>query len=437
MDNKKSRYVVNTISDDGKNNVFFNLKNGVGIKVDRDISTNFKDLSQISTMDRLFSKYDFYSSENEVDKVWDDYKEQFQEKFFHLIILPHENCNFRCVYCYERFEKNKMDLDIENGIVNFVKEKLKNNNFSHLVVSWFGGEPLLAVDVIERLSKSFISLCDELDVTYFSHITTNAYHLTFQNFDILTKSKVSSYQITIDGVKEIHDQQRKLIGGQPTYEKIINNLILMSKTNVNFDVHLRMNVGMNNIGYVNDFIDNMKSLFGNDKRFSLYFYNIKKWGGDNDSNLEVCPDNLALSLAERTIDRGMNSIPIKTMLQRNNSCYASSPNSFVFGVDGTVYKCTIALYEDYNKVGYIDKNGKMILDDEKLKLWVSRGNEDSGCKSCFFAPSCHGDSCPLVRIQTSKRPCPQPKKDIKEVIRVMDKQGHTFIEIKKNKSVTV
>ncbi|HFU7059048.1 TPA: radical SAM protein [Bacillus cereus] len=435
MKNKKSRYVINTFSDDEKSNIFFNLKNGVGIKVDKNISKNFKSLSENPTMNRLFSKYDFYSSEGEVEKVWDDYKNSFQDKFFHLIILPHENCNFRCVYCYERFENNKMELDIEKGIMNFVETKLKENNFSHLVVSWFGGEPLLAVDVIERLSEKFITLCNELDVTYFSHITTNGYNLTPKNFEILTKSKVSSYQITIDGVKETHDKQRKLIGGQSTYDRIIDNLILMSKTNVNFEVHLRMNVGMSNIKYVDDFIDNMKLLFGNDPRYSLYFYNIKKWGGDNDSNLDICPDNLALTLAEKTINREMRSIPIKTMLQRNNSCYASSPNSFVLGVDGTVYKCTIALYEDYNKVGYINKDGEMILDDEKLKLWVSRGIEDSGCKSCFFAPSCHGDSCPLVRIQTSKRPCPQPKKDIKDVIRVMDKQGHTFIEIKQNKKV--
>ena len=79
----------------------------------------------------------------------------------------------------------------------------------------------------------------------------------------------------------------------------------------------------------------------------------------------------------------------------------------------------------------VEKNKEKLLniDEEKFKLWVSRGSQDSGCKSCFFAPSCHGDSCPLIRIQTSQRPCPQTKTDIKEVIKAMDNQGHTFIEI--------
>lgn len=39
-----------------------------------------------------------------------------------LILLVHENCNFRCTYCYETFEKNKMDLKTVNGIINFINK---------------------------------------------------------------------------------------------------------------------------------------------------------------------------------------------------------------------------------------------------------------------------------------------------------------------------
>jgi uncharacterized protein len=74
-----------------------------------------------------------------------------QEK---LIFLVTEQCNFRCTYCYENFEKGKMSDDVIEGVIKYVEKRgpqLKNLN-----VHWFGGEPLLALDVIEKLSNQML-----------------------------------------------------------------------------------------------------------------------------------------------------------------------------------------------------------------------------------------------------------------------------------------
>ena len=59
-------------------------------------------------------------------------------KMLRLIILPTEQCNYRCKYCYESFKKGKMKLEVQNAIIKFVQKNL--HYYSGIRLSWFGGE---------------------------------------------------------------------------------------------------------------------------------------------------------------------------------------------------------------------------------------------------------------------------------------------------------
>jgi len=426
-----SRYVVKAPSFDGESNIFYNIRNGIGIKVPKSIAGNFKELSDIPALTPIISKYGFLGSLNEADDLHKEYIRKKQHNPFHLIILPHQNCNFRCVYCYERFDKNKMSPSIEQALIQLAENRLKSKRHKVFSVSWFGGEPLLAPDVIERLSKKFIQLSNSYDVKYIAGITTNGYELNTKNIEMLINNGVKHFQITVDGTMECHDHQRIMIGGQPTYNRIISNMIDLSKREENFKVIIRMNVGPDNLKYVDDHIRNMKELFGQDKRFVLYFHNIGHWGGTGDSNVKICSENMTIKLLNLTLDYEMNADSEAIRISPDSTCYAASENSFVVGVDGMVYKCTVALYDNRNHVGMLKDNGELELDEVKMNLWTQSGIEDNGCKECFFAPSCHGDSCPLVRIEKRIRPCPDQKKKIKDYITLMDRQGSNFIKIKR------
>ena len=63
-----------------------------------------------------------------------------------LIILPTEKCNFRCTYCYEDFLIGKMPPAIERGVKALIDRR--SDSLDRLEISWFGGEPLLAADVV-------------------------------------------------------------------------------------------------------------------------------------------------------------------------------------------------------------------------------------------------------------------------------------------------
>lgn len=67
-----------------------------------------------------------------------------------LILMPNENCNFRCTYCYESFTRNKMKREVIEGVVEYVQSRIAE--LSLLRIGWFGGEPLTAPEIIEELS---------------------------------------------------------------------------------------------------------------------------------------------------------------------------------------------------------------------------------------------------------------------------------------------
>jgi uncharacterized protein len=423
-----SRYVVEADAPDGKTRIYYNIRNGVGLKLDAERFPNLAAARNHPSLEEflLNNKFLVDDPNEEPQAVLREYMEKRDSMPLHLILLVHQNCNFRCVYCYEKFEKNKMTADVEEGIKRFVTRRLQERDYPVLSVSWFGGEPLLATDVMHRLAVHFQGEAAAHDIPYVASITTNGYFLDDVTVSQLLRDNVKSFQVTLDGTKECHDRQRILKGGQPTYDRIVNNLRRMKARSEKFRVMIRMNVGPENVRYVDEHIDRMREWFGDDERFLLYFHNIGRWGGPNDDTLDVCSENMAVKLIARSLERDMAAMPAATYIQPHQTCYAASPHSFAIGVDGMVYKCTVALYDERNQVGQLRADGTMTVYEERLRLWTDSGLTDSGCRQCFFAPSCHGDICPLARIQSGRRPCPDWKHHLPELLQVMDRQGYGF-----------
>lgn len=139
-----------------------------------------------------------------------------------LIVLPTEQCNYRCKYCYESFRRGKMLPETQEAVIKFVQKNIQR--FSGIRLSWFGGEPLLAMDIIESMSMRLMEICKKAKRKYISDITTNGYLLSQDTFRKLLDLNVIEYQITIDGTKEIHDAKKPLINGNGTFDVVTNNI---------------------------------------------------------------------------------------------------------------------------------------------------------------------------------------------------------------------
>ena len=166
-----------------------------------------------------------------------------------LVIIPTEQCNFRCKYCYETYQKEKMTEDDQISLLKFIQRKI--NCTKKLQISWFGGEPLEAVDVIRRVMTVTNNMTIRNNVQLMSDMTTNAYNLDAKTFDELYNLNVRIYQITLDGLEAQHNNQRVLKNGEGTFRRIVNNLLYIRDnytkyklTSISIRVNIEKTLGM-------------------------------------------------------------------------------------------------------------------------------------------------------------------------------------------------
>jgi len=312
-----------------------------------------------------------------------------------LTIMPTENCNFRCTYCYEDFSIGRMSEETISRLKALLSSRIPE--LSHLHISWFGGEPLAAADVVFEISEHIQPLIQEHDVAYTAHMTTNGSLLTLERFNRLVKLGVNHFQISLDGPKEFHDQTRLTLGKTGSYDRIIQNLEEIRTSEIPGHVMIRLHITDANQASLDPFVRYLARYFLNDARFSLFFVPIGKLGGPNDEHIQVVDPHEINSLIAKLVaavkeeqalvlglapsdfskaDLPANTVPINTNAapQDNETidvCYASRPNALVIRADGRIGKCTVALSSERNTIGSLLPDGLLQIDNEKHHTWIN------------------------------------------------------------------
>lgn len=324
--------------------------------------------------------------------------------FFHLIVLPTEKCNFRCKYCYEKFEKGKMSEKVLKSTLAFLNRI--SDIYSRIHISFFGGEPLIAYDIILNILNFMKLLSNEKGIEYRGSVSTNGYLLSMDKFRRLVELNLTTFQITLDGDPSFHDEVRITVGNTKTFDIILNNLKAISKTNYRFNIILRLHVHKNNSDSMYKLIDILSNEFLYDNRFYYLIRSIDNLGDKNNHRIykaniddvnkiilyaksklksnQIVNDNYSIN-SEHDYDLiGFKNVSI---------CYAAYPNSLVIRSDGSLSKCTVWLEEDVNNLGWLDENGIVHIDNEKLTFWT-RGFINGHIKDII---------CPANILQNSYR----------------------------------
>jgi uncharacterized protein len=344
-------------------------------------------------------------------------RKQFRNDVLELILLASEDCNFRCVYCYEDFARGTMQPRVRNAIKRYVENRIPD--LKHLNINWFGGEPLYGLKAVEDLAAFFHEITERHGISFGSHMTTNGYLLTPEIAGQLLAWGVRDYQITLDGTPEQHDCRRKGRDGSGTFARIFANLLELKKREDPFHVVLRINYDRETLNNLEPFFDTLQASFTGDKRFVVAFHAIGALGGENDDTLPLCGIQDARKartiLPAMALERGLE---ISTLAEASGVgaqvCYAARPYNFIIGASGKIMKCTVALdKESYNVIGRIQDDGEMEIDYDKLARWIEPAFEsDTGCQKCQLLPTCQGMLCPWIRFEQNQRPCPGYKGDL-------------------------
>jgi uncharacterized protein len=284
-----------------------------------------------------------------------------------LIILPTEQCNFRCTYCYETFENKKMPAAVVAGIKALIDHRCLDLDL--LKVSWFGGEPLLAMDVVEDISRHAIERSRKHGFVYASGATTNGYFLDPINFKKCIDSEIRSYQISLDGDKEVHDRSRKLGSKAGTFDKIWQNLLSMKSSSEKFNVLIRLHYQADTYESMALFSKKVHDVFGGDKRFQIFFKAIERLGGNNDKDIQTLSSTKKFEIESYLWAASGFEKP--AALQERYICYAAKGNSLVIRSTGRIAKCTVALESDFNDIGSLNENGFIEANQKHFARWIA------------------------------------------------------------------
>lgn len=381
--------------------LLFNTMSLAFIRINEQDIDMWKKLRETPDSYTNFQNYDFLiKARILVDNQEDDLnvyladvlKNRYNSSDMALTILPTRGCNFGCIYCYEQDRPNVlMNEQTEKAIVKFV---CSNSNLKRLSVVWYGGEPLLNFDSMVRLTKMF----KQLNIEYSAKIVSNGHLLTKEKANLMKDLAIRNIQITFDGSEEIHNQRRFLLGGQPTYRKIMDNLKYLLSINKEITIDIRTNIDRRNKDDYNKFYQDFKSEI-NDKRVTMY----PGFVSDLLSSECVSPEfNISEGgyKAQFILDIfDKYGIEIKSFLPkyRRHSCVASKYFAFVIGPEGELYKCWRMVGNQKETIGNVNDGS---LDMVKFSKYLIGADYtlDSKCLQCEFITLC-GGGCPLVRMR--------------------------------------
>ena len=259
-----------------------------------------------------------------------------------------------------------MNIALVQAIKRLIKIRTDDKDFRYLNIGWFGGEPLLAIKIIQDISN-YAKTLSQQKFQFNSSMTTNGYLLTPIIFKKLLSINITYYQISLDGSKDIHDKTRIKVNGAGTFDHIWSNLLAIREIKGDFTIILRIHITPENLSSIIDFIPTLTSHFGNDKRFFIFFKAIENLGGKAiETFSQVGNRTETITHLYKLLGNNINA----KQLDQTSICYAAKPNAIVIRANGDINKCTVSLNDPKNYIGKIRADGTLDFDQEKLQPWL-------------------------------------------------------------------
>lgn len=332
-------------------------------------------------------------------------KESMLRKGFTFLITY--DCNFRCPYCFEKdiqkdgtaFTKEMVDKAYQAILQIAPDERLRSRS-----ITLYGGEPLL------KRNKNIISYIIEQgkELGFKFSAISNGYDLKYYE-DLLSPEDISFIQITIDGIRERHNQRRIHYQGYPTFDTIVENIGIALNKGVSITV--RVNTDRNNIedleglqaifcdlGYTENPLFSINSaLLRNysDSTENTYQYFSQKdfieWHKKHGLK-STCQDYGVYHKIHAAIKQG------KPLSFRSTFCSAQT-GGFVFDPFGRIYTCWETVNQKEHCIGNYSLNNDIVWNEQVEERWRKTYLlENTICAGCKYALLC-GGGCPAQNLQ--------------------------------------
>jgi uncharacterized protein len=345
-------------------------------------------------------------------KMLNGFAEPSNASTYSLVVMPSAACPHGCnlaqfgAYCGQTHSGLGLPPKEYEFLLCQVAEALKRSDFERYNIGFFGAEPLTRWRDVAKFMGCCVELAQKFNKSNFLYgsITTSGYLLNGDILNELTNVGISEFEVTLDGLKECHDQRRPLKSGANTFDKTVDNIVNARRRYPNTSFKIRANVDKRNADSVVELIDYLASI-DLIPWAAFYIAPVRNWGEVSAGDLyneATWFANFEISIFSKLFEMGARPELLPRPKQR--TCVAAAESPAVVAPNGELYFCTEVPLSEHGE-------GNQAWRDLDLATWREGLRKGSyPCSTCSLLPIC-GGSCPKDWLKGNPA-CPPFKQNI-------------------------
>lgn len=326
---------------------------------------------------------------------------QWSETAQTITFIVTEDCNLRCKYCYitHKASNKRMNFETAKKFIDYILTadiKIAED----VVIEFFGGEPMIEMPLVDRISDYFKVRSYELNHPwawkYRFNFATNGVNYSSPEVQRYLKKNYGkvSVGISIDGTKQKHDLNRVFPDGSGSYSTIEKSIPLWISQ---FTPSTKMTFASADLKYLKDSVIDLWNHGVTEVSANVVFEDVWQDGDD------ILFEQQLKELADYILDNHLfdknyyctffsDSIGGYISEESRDATYCGAGKMMAVAPNGNIYPCV--RYKDYslNKhperiIGTVDTG----IDMELVRPFMvasSRYQDDSECANCSISSGC-------------------------------------------------
>ncbi len=307
----------------------------------------------------------------------------------HITVVLNLDCNFACIYCYEGDRKGRLYMTPQTAdrLIDFIRSQFTEGK-KDLRIDFYGGEPLLSLGLIRRISEAARVFTGTRGATYRFNLVTNGSLFRRRVAEELSELGLERVRITIDGPAETHNVSRPFTTGAGSFDTVINNI------RETWDL-VRIGIGGNyeqhNFRAFVSLLDYLvETGLTPDKIAAVKFDPVMKppegdlslpeYHGGCASITEPWIREAEAFLREEILKRGYTTQRVRPV-----TCMVDVKDSYVIHFDGKIYKCPAFIGKEGFAAGDLETGVRDYRTIYKTEYW-----KNEQCTDCDYLPLCFG-----------------------------------------------
>lgn len=313
-----------------------------------------------------------------------------------LGIITTRSCNGACIYCdfgADKGPEQKMSYELAVSAVDWYADLMNSHQKEILDIHFFGGEPMVARDVIEVVVQRARLLAAQQNVTPMFEISTNGQYGV--NDACFLGQYFNKVILSLDGFKEVQNKHRPLKANRSSFENAFETAKIISNSNA--ELCIRSCVSLENVFQMEEYTKWLCENF----RLSAINFEILTTSPSSVSAGLYPPDPIDFAIhfeKSRGIakDYGIEVIYASDITRQLvvSSCPVGKDTAIV-SPDGRISSCYLQP-EKWQEVGLnldlglFNKDGDVQIESVKIGDIREMVENKPRCKNCFCQWSCAG-----------------------------------------------